>query len=71
MLNNGDVVQIINEEHRWFPCLLIVDKVKSYGVEAYTITPTFIGGISSITTAPTQLLDSDIKFIGHSKVIIE
>ena len=40
MLNKNDIVQITNQEHNWFPCLIIVDKVKSWGIQGYIILPT-------------------------------
>jgi len=35
----GDIIQITNEDDPWFPSLLIVSEVKSWGVQAYTIIP--------------------------------
>ena len=33
----GDVVQITNENHHWFPALIIVSEPKSFGVQGYTV----------------------------------
>lgn len=38
-LQKNDVIQIVNETNRWFPCLLIVDEVKPWGVTAYALWP--------------------------------
>lgn len=38
-MKKGDIVQIIDEKHPWFPCLLIVDEVKSWGVQAACLIP--------------------------------
>jgi hypothetical protein len=38
-LEKGDVIQIINEENKWFPCLLVVSEVKSWGIQAYVMLP--------------------------------
>jgi hypothetical protein len=35
----GDVVQITNEKHQWFGCLLVVSEVKGWGVLAYCLIP--------------------------------
>lgn len=35
----GDIVQITNIEHTWFPCLIIVDDIKSFGIQGYAICP--------------------------------
>lgn len=34
-----DVVQIIDEEHKWFPCLVIVSELKEFGIQGYVIVP--------------------------------
>jgi hypothetical protein len=34
------IVQITNEKHPWFPCLIIVDEVKEWGVQGYITIPT-------------------------------
>ena len=31
----GDIIQITDPEDNWFPALLVVDEVKSWGVQAY------------------------------------
>lgn len=38
-MEKGTIVQITNEDHQWFPCLIIVDKIKSWGIQGYTIIP--------------------------------
>jgi hypothetical protein len=35
----GDVIQIVDIGHGWFPALLVVNEVKPWGVQAYTIMP--------------------------------
>ncbi len=32
----GDIIQITDADHQWFPALLIVDEVKAWGVQAWT-----------------------------------
>ena len=39
-IREDDIVQITDEEHHWYPCLLIVDEVKPWGVVAYVLYPT-------------------------------
>lgn len=36
----GDIVQITDESHSWFPCLIIVTEQKSWGVQGYMSIPT-------------------------------
>lgn len=31
----GDIVQITNEAHRWYPALVIVEEVKPFGIEGF------------------------------------
>ena len=35
----GDIVQVVEQTHLGFPCLLIVDEVELWGVRAFVITP--------------------------------
>lgn len=35
----GGIVQITDENHPWFPCLVIVSEVKSWGIEGYVTIP--------------------------------
>ena len=37
--NVGDIIQITDSNDKWFPCLLIVSEVKSWGVQAYITVP--------------------------------
>lgn len=38
-IEKGDIIQIIDPNNKWFPCLLIVDEVKSWGVQAFVLIP--------------------------------
>lgn len=35
----GDIIQITATGDRWYPCVLVVDKVKAWGVVGYIIVP--------------------------------
>jgi hypothetical protein len=35
----GDIVQITDQAHPWFPAVLVVDEVKVWGVQAYVLMP--------------------------------
>ena len=37
MVERGDIVQIIDESHPWFPALIVVDEPSSYGCQGYTL----------------------------------
>ena len=37
MIKPGDIVQITDESHHWYPALLVVTEDKGWGVLAYTV----------------------------------
>jgi len=39
LLQEGDIIQITDADDKWFPCLLIISEVKSWGVQAYITIP--------------------------------
>lgn len=39
-MKKGDIIQITDPLHKWFPCLIVVDEVKSFGVQGYAFAPT-------------------------------
>lgn len=34
-----DIVQITDETHHWYPCLIIVSEPKSFGIQGYITMP--------------------------------
>lgn len=38
-VEEGDIVQITDETHEWFPSLIVVSEVKSFGVQGYVHIP--------------------------------
>lgn len=38
-LQKNDIVQITDENNEWFACLLIVDEVKTWGIQGYIKIP--------------------------------
>ena len=38
-IKKNDIVQITDENDNWYPCLLIVDEVKSWGIQGYLTIP--------------------------------
>ena len=43
-IKKGDIVQIIEELDKWYPCLLIVSEVKTWGIQGYITIPGDDGG---------------------------
>lgn len=39
VLHPGDIVQVIDQEDRWFPALVVVDEVKAWGVQGFAFMP--------------------------------
>ena len=38
-INKGDIVQITDENHHWFPALIVVSEVKGFGCQGYAMVP--------------------------------
>lgn len=38
-MQKGDIVQIIDIRHDWYPCLLIVEEDKDWGILGYIAIP--------------------------------
>ncbi len=38
-LTEGSIIQITDDSHPWFPSLLIVSEVKTWGVQAFAFIP--------------------------------
>jgi hypothetical protein len=67
----GDVIQIIDEQHPWFPCLLIVDEVKSWGVRACVMIPAANDGTKPPSRAYTRLRFEQIEKIGEAAFVLQ
>lgn len=66
----GDIVQIIDEVHAWYPSLLIVDEVKTWGVQAYVIMPKDNITSASTDVAYIRLQWSTIARVGKAEVVV-
>lgn len=65
----GDIIQITDEKHSWYPCLLIVDEVKSWGVQAYISVPQSNDGTVAPGAAFNRLNWADFELVGHARVV--
>ena len=70
-MEKGDIIQIIDESHSWFPALLIVDEVKSWGVQAYCISPLSNDGSIPVGNAYNRLKFDQIEKVGQAVIIGE
>ena len=60
----GDVVQITNPEHAWYPCFLVINEVDSK-IMGYATSPMQKG------QAYIFVKKADVEFIGTAKVVAE
>lgn len=64
----GDVIQITDTPHPWFPCLLIVEEVKPWGVLAFVLMPLANDGSKPPGGAYNRLETGSFEVIGQAKV---
>lgn len=68
-MEKWDIVQIVDSKHPWFPCLLIVDEVKSWGVQAYVLVPSSNDGSKPPSLAVNRLEYDEIVRVGASAIV--
>jgi hypothetical protein len=61
-MKKGTIVQITNENDKWFPCLLVVDEVKGFGVQGYITIPQKGDAYYRVKTG-------DFEVVGEAKVV--
>lgn len=67
LIKHGSVIQITDEDHHWFPCLLTVDIVHRWGVTAYVTFP--VSNEGNVVEAPIRLKEGQYFFIGEAMII--
>ena len=65
-MNKGDIIQIIDETHAWYPALLIVHEVRLWGTQAYVIVPKSNDGSELPALAFIRLANKKIKKVGKA-----
>lgn len=68
-LKAGDVVQITDPTHHWYPSLIIVSEPKAWGIQGYAIIPT--NGEESNGQAYIRLKHGGYEYVGKAVVISE
>ena len=68
-ISKGDVVQITNTDHHWFPALIVVSEVKSFGCQGYATVPD--GGNKMAGTAYIRLETKDFERVGQAVIVVE
>lgn len=63
-----DIVQIIEEKHPWYPALLIVSEVKSWGVMAYCLMPQS-NAVNQTVQAFIRVKNNEVQKVGEAVVV--
>jgi hypothetical protein len=71
MFEKNDIVQIIDDTHSWYPALLIVDEVKSWGVRAFVVIPISNDNTTTPDLAFNRLKNEQIEKVGHVYIVRE
>lgn len=67
-MRTGDVVQIVDVTHAWYPCLMLVGEVKTWGVQACVLVPQS-NAEQNVTQAWNRLNFNQVRFVGEAHVI--
>lgn len=70
-MNPGDIIQITNETHPWYPSLLIVSEVKAWGVVAYALIPTSNDNSKPVGLAFNRINSNDYEKVGSAVITNE
>lgn len=70
-MNRGDIIQITDATHPWYPCLLIVDEVKAWGVQAYVTIPESNDGSKAPSLAHNRIKDGQFEKVGTAVIVTE
>lgn len=65
----GDIVQITNEAHHWYPALIVVSEPKSFGVQGYFVVVDNTDKGNGM--AFIRLNHDDIELVGAAVIVHE
>ena len=68
-MQKGTIVQITEKEHHWYPCLVIVSEVKSWGVQGYISIPSDNRG--NVGNAYIRLSTGTFEEVGEAVLVAE
>lgn len=63
----GDIVQITDENHQWFPCLAVVKTTRSHDVKAYVTIP--VNDDVPNGNASVQLRHDQCVVVGRAAIV--
>lgn len=66
----GDLVQITNRDHDWYRCILVVDQVKSWGIQAGMQLPPGVHEVACMPDNTTYLRipNGDYEIVGKGLI---
>ena len=67
-MEEHDIVQIVDEKHPWYPSLLIVSEVKSWGVMAYCLMPQS-NAVNQTVQAFIRVKNNEVQKVGEAVVV--
>lgn len=74
-VKEGTIVQIIDEKHDWFPCLLIISEILSWGVMGYITMPNNLPRTGRIKgengNAFIRLTTDKFEIVGKANIVIK
>lgn len=70
-LELGDIVQIVDKNHHWFPALITVTEPKSFGCKGYMIVVKSNDPDDPNPQAYVRLNHEHFKKVGHAVIIME
>ena len=65
-MDKGSIIQIIDEKHPWYPCVLVVDEVKSWGIVAYISMPLEKGNVGE---AFNRIEEGKYEYCGEASIV--
>jgi len=63
-MEKNQIVQVINPEHHWYAALVVVDEVKSWGIQGYLTIP-------QQGQAFIRLENKDIEVVGQAVIVAQ
>ena len=66
-MKEGMIVQITNKGHHWFPCLIIVTEVKSWGIQGYMTIPSNTEATNG--DAYIRLKTEEFEIVGEANIV--
>jgi len=67
----GDIAQITDKTHSWYPCLVIVSEVKSWGIQGCVLVPESNDGSKPVGQAYNRLEYAKIVRVGKAEITPE